>query len=72
MKKFVILAFLAMLAMNAVTAEAAEKDNFYWLGQINKATAVINTQQGLLTKEQGQGFAKSIAQVLQDGDNGGV
>lgn len=72
MKKFGILAFLAMLAMNAMTAEAAEKDSFYWLGQINKATAVINTQQGLLTKEQGQGFAKSIAQVLQDGDNGGA
>lgn len=51
MKKFGMLAFLAMLAMNAVAAEAAEKDNFYWLGQINKATAVINTQQGLLTKE---------------------
>lgn len=72
MKKLGILTLLAMLAVSATAAAEGEKDNFYWLGQINKATAVINTQQGLLTREQGQEFAKSIAQVLQEGDEGGA
>ena len=72
MKKLGIFTLLAMLAVSATAAAEGEKDNFYWLGQINKATAVINTQQGLLTREQGQEFAKSIAQVLQEGDEGGA
>ncbi len=72
MKKLSVLTLLTMLLVHTATAVAAEKDNFYWLGQINKATAVINTQQGLLTKEQGQSFAESIEQVLQEGENGGA
>ena len=31
-------------------AQDAKRDDFYWLGQINKASAVINTEQGLLDK----------------------
>ncbi len=52
--------------------EAAKRDNFYWLGQINKATDVINTEQGLLTPEQGQRFAKTIAKVLEQGERPGA
>lgn len=52
--------------------EAAKHDNFYWLGQINKATDVINTEQGLLTQEQGRSFAKVIQKVLEDGEKPGA
>lgn len=67
MKKWRALMLLGLLAAN--TAWAGEQhDSFYWLGQINKATAVINTDEHLLTPQQGQGFARSIEKVLQDGD----
>ena len=54
-------------------AEAAEpwppRDNFYWLGQINKASDIINTDEKLLTKEEGRRFAAAIQKVLDDGNN---
>lgn len=57
----------ATLIFASVT-EAAQRDNFFWLGQINKATAVINTEEKLLTPEQGKRFARGIATVLEQGD----
>ncbi len=68
LKKLGVLTLLALLTANTAAADSGQKDSFYWLGQINKATAVINTQQGLLTREQGQRFARSIEQVLEDGE----
>lgn len=62
-----VAAFAATLTLTSMT-EAAKRDNFYWLGQINKATAVINTEEHLLTAEQGHRFAKGIATVLEQGE----
>ena len=28
-----------------------DRDEFYWLGQINKATLILNTREGLLKPE---------------------
>ncbi len=53
--------------VEAAKAPNPERDNFYWLGQINKATDVINTQEELLTAEQGRRFARGIQKVLNDG-----
>lgn len=52
--------------------EAAKHDNFYWLGQINKATDIINTDEQLLTQEQGHKFAQVIQKVLDDGNKPGA
>lgn len=70
MYKTIIGALLAMLL--TATAQAAPRDNFYWLGQINKASVVINTDEGLLTAEQGTRFANGIEQVLKEGDKEGA
>lgn len=75
--------FLALLACTLLTGAvggageaaptaAAPRDNFYWLGQINKATDIINTDEGLLTKEEGRAFAQAIAKVLADGSRPGA
>lgn len=73
MKKLLCALPLALLlAGPAAGAEGAPRDNFYWLGQINKASDVINTQQGLLTPEQGRRFAGGIAKVLQAGEAKGA
>ncbi len=71
MKKFLptlMLCALGAASLGCADAEAAARDNFYWLGQINKATAVINTDEKLLTPEQGHRFAVGIQKVLQQGD----
>lgn len=49
------------------TAAPASRDEFFWLGEINKATAVINTDEGLLDKAMAPRIAAGLAKVLQDG-----
>ena len=66
-KTLSVAAFAAALTLSGIT-EAAKRDNFFWLGQINKATAVINTEEKLLTPEQGHRFARGIEAVLEQGD----
>ncbi len=62
-----ILCAIASLGLTA-NAQAEKRDNFFWLGQINKATAVINTEERLLTPQQGHSFANGISKVLQQGE----
>lgn len=66
-KTLSLAAFAAALTLTGMT-EAAKRDNFFWLGQINKATAVINTEEHLLTQEQGHRFAQGIEAVLEQGE----
>ena len=70
MKKSILtLALCALISTGSLPAFAKEapRDNFFWLGQINKASDVINTEEGLLTPEEGHAFAKGIHKVLKDG-----
>ena len=48
-------------------ASPVPKDEFEWLGAINKATAVINSQQGLLDAQVTPKVAQGITKVLADG-----
>ena len=62
------------LLFSASTAWAqapAVRDEFYWLGQMNKATAVINSEEGLLDKARVPGIAAGIAKVLEVGAQAG-
>ena len=47
------------------------RDEFFWLQQINKATLVINTDEGLSPKEEAKSFADAIAGVLEDAEKPG-
>lgn len=60
-------------AVSASTAMAADevRDQFYWLGEINKATLVINTDEGLLNVEDAPKFAKAIQAVIDQGNQPG-
>ena len=44
------------------------RDDFFWLGQINKASAVINAAQGLLDGAMAPRIARSLRRVLEAGD----
>lgn len=70
-RTWMVLALSTLLSASTAWA-SAPRDNFYWLGQINKASDVINTTEGLLTPEEGHRFAKGIARVLQEGEKKGA
>jgi len=62
---------LSLATLPAMAQAQMGRDDFYWLGQINKATAVINTDEGLLDKSLAPLVYKGISQVLADGDKPG-
>jgi len=47
-------------------------DEFYWLEQMNKASAVMVVEQGIVTRELGQTIAASIAQSIENGSRAGA
>ena len=66
---------IAAFVLTAAFAPAAgfaqqppSRDDFYWLGQINKATAVINTDEGLLDKAMAPRISAALAKVIRDGN----
>ena len=54
-----------------VHAQTERKDEFFWLGQINKATAVINIDEGLLDRSIAPLAYQGITKVLTDGNRPG-
>lgn len=72
--KLALTAFALVLcagAASAQTRQATVRDEFYWLGEMNKATAVINTDEGLLDKSMTPLVAAGIVKVLRDGNQPG-
>ena len=58
---------LSTCATQALAQQPPPHDEFYWLGEMNKATAVINTDEGLLDKALAPRLAAGIAKVIDDG-----
>lgn len=70
-------AILAALGLSALTLAASaqgtrKQDDFFWLGEINKATAVINTDEGLLDKSMTPLVYQGISKVLADAEKPGA
>lgn len=63
--------FAASAAAPSDTA-AKPRDPFFWLGAMNKATVVINTDEGLLDKDMGPRLAAGVAQVIANGEQAGA
>lgn len=62
------LAFGVALGGSASVALAEERDEFFWLGQINKASVIINSEEGLLPQEKTPAIAQALQEVLDAGD----
>lgn len=60
--------FVAVMAVPALAEKTENHDEFFWLGEINKATAVINRDEGLLDKALAPRLAAGVAKVLHDGN----
>src|SRR3546814_16289690 len=50
----------------ATAGQDVPRDPFFWLGEINKASAVINTDAGLLDKSMAPRLAAGVAKVIED------
>lgn len=71
--KLLPLAFLILAhAAPAGAQQQNSRDEFYWLGEINKASAVINSQEGLLDKAVAPRIAAGLAKVINDGNQPGA
>ncbi|MCP1576622.1 hypothetical protein J2S30_005001 [Herbaspirillum rubrisubalbicans] len=73
MPKLSTLAFALSAALLGSAAplhaqQTTRHDEFFWLGEINKASAVINTDEGLLDKSMTPLVVKGIRKVLADGE----
>jgi argininosuccinate lyase len=75
MFKLKILPLALLILAHAAPASAQRqnsRDEFYWLGEINKASAVINSQQGLLDKSEVPHIAAGLAKVIDEGGQPGA
>jgi argininosuccinate lyase len=73
MKMITYAALAAVLHSGvAIAAEQPSRDEFFWLGMINKATIVINSDEGLLDKKLTPEIAAGLKKVLADGDKPGA
>lgn len=55
-------------AQDPAGPDAPPRDEFFWLGQMNKASLVINSQEGLLDPALAPDIAEALAQVIAAGD----
>ena len=52
--------------------QSVKRDQFYWLGEINKASLVINVEEGLLDPAKAGKIAAGLVKVLEDGSKPGA
>jgi argininosuccinate lyase len=64
---FLIASSILIHATPVYAQQGDKRDAFYWLGEINKASAIINTDEGLLDKSLSSKVASGIAAVLEQG-----
>ncbi|MES1924946.1 argininosuccinate lyase [Salinisphaera sp. T31B1] len=65
------LAAACQIGVATAQSDDTERDEFFWLGEMNKATAVINSQQGLLDKDKTPAIARALQDVLDAGNKPG-
>ena len=65
---FAAIGVFAMIVPGA----AQQRDPFYWLGEMNKASAVMVVETGIVPKPLGAKIADAVARVIADGDKPGA
>src|SRR5262249_21002814 len=61
-----IAATMLVLLATGTGAFAQKRDAFYWLSEMNKASAVMVVEQGIVPRALGTQIAKAVAKVIAD------
>lgn len=65
-------ALLCTMSVAAFAQSQPPRDEFFWLGEMNKATLVINSEEGLLEKALAPRLAAGVAKVIAEGAKPGA
>jgi argininosuccinate lyase len=60
------------LGLPAADVEAQSRDEFFWLGEINRASVVMLLEQGIVPKDASADIANALATVIASGDQPGA
>lgn len=69
---FALVMAAALTRTGIAQQTAPARDEFFWLGEMNKASAVINTDEDLLDKAIAPRIAAGVAKVIKDGSQPGA
>ena len=58
--------------LGARVSAQERRDEFYYLGELNKASSVMVVEQAIVPKALGRVLAESVSQVIADGDKPGA
>lgn len=67
-----LIGLLLVLVSYAGASAQERRDEFYYLGEMNKASSVMVVEQGIVPKALGKTIAESVSQVIADGDKVGA
>jgi argininosuccinate lyase len=70
--RIVSTTLLCCVAVSTADLQAQDRDEFYWLGEINRASAVMLREEGIVPKELSIHIANALATVLTNGDKPGA
>ena len=67
-----LIGLLLVLASPAGASAQERRDEFYYLGEMNKASSIMVVEQGIVPKALGKTIAESVSQVIADGEKAGA
>lgn len=68
----VVASILVLSALTGGARAQTKHDNFYWLSEINKASAVMTVEQKIVPAALGARIADAVTRVIADGDKPGA
>ena len=72
LRKTLIVSVIGSVLLGARVSAQERRDEFYYLGELNKASSVMVVEQGIVPKVLGKAIAESVSQVIADGDKPGA
>ena len=72
LRKTLIVSVIGSVLLGARVSAQERRDEFYYLGELNKALSVMVVEQGIVPRALGKVIAESVSQVIADEDKPGA